>query len=91
MIFYNDKHRNISIGSKGKIIARFVDGKFETKNKIVIEKLKPLFRFGEGKGNKVKSKFLYYWNLKAKAEAMGINTHKMTKVDIETALIHLKK
>lgn len=91
MIFYNDKHPNISIISKGKRVARFVDGEFETKSKIVIEKLKPLFRFGEGKGNKVKAKYLQYWNLKAKAEALGIKTHMMKKVDIETALKHLKK
>ena len=91
MIFYNDKHPNISIISKGKRIARFVDGVFETNNKLVIEKLKPLFRFGEGKGNKVKAKYLKYWKLKAEAEARGIKTHMMKMKDIETALKHLKK
>lgn len=90
MIFYNDKHPNISIMSKGKRIARFIDGKFETDNKILIEKLKPHFRFGD-KGNKVKAKVLSYWELKLKAETLGIKTHMMKKVDIIKSLEHLKK
>ena len=90
MIFYNKKQPNSTVVNKGKRIARFVDGKFETNNKIVIEKLKKHFRFGD-EGNKVKAKILSYWDLKRKAEALGIKTHKMKKKDIITALEHLKK
>ena len=86
MIFYNDKQPNSTVVSKGKRIAHFVDGEFETKNKIIIDKLKKHFKFGDGKGNKVKAKVLSYWDLKLKAEAIGMKTYKMKKVDIIKAL-----
>ena len=86
MIFFNKKQPNSTVVSKGKRIAHFVDGKFETDNKIIIDKLKKHFKFGDGKGNKVKAKILNYWDLKQKAEAMGIKTHKMKKKDIIKAL-----
>ena len=88
MIFYNDRQPNSTVTSKGKRIAHFIDGKFETENPILIEKLKKHFRFGDG--NKVKAKVLSYWELKLKAEALGIKTHKMKRKDIEKALL-LKK
>ena len=88
MIFYNDKQPNSTVTSKGKRIAHFIDGEFETENPILIEKLKKHFRFGDG--NKVKAKVLSYWELKLKAEALGIKTHKMKRKDIEKALL-LKK
>ena len=88
MIFYNDKQPNSTVTSKGKRIAHFIDGKFETENPILIEKLKKHFRFGDG--NKVKAKVLSYWELKLKAEKLGIKTHKMKRKDIEEAL-RLKK
>ena len=91
MIFYNDKQPNSTVVSKGKRIAHFVDGEFETKNKIIIDKLKKHFKFGDGKGNKVKAKVLSYWELKLKAEAMGIKTHKMKRIDIEKALSEKNK
>ena len=90
MIFYNDKQPNSTVTSKGKRIAHFIDGEFETENPILIEKLKKHFKFGDGKGNKVKAKVLSYWELKLKAEKLGIKTHKMKKKDIEEAL-RLKK
>ena len=91
MIFYNDKQPDSTVVNKGKRIARFVDGKFKTDNKIIIEKLKKHFRFGDDKGNKVKAKVLSYWDLKLKAEAIGIKTNMMKRVDIEKALESLKK
>ena len=90
MIFYNDKQPNSTVTSKGKRIAHFVDGKFETENPTLIERLKKHFKFGDEKGNKVKAKVLSYWELKLKAEGLGIKTHKMKKKDIEEAL-RLKK
>lgn len=90
MIFYNDRQPDSTVVNKGKRIARFVDGKFKTNNKIIIEKLKKHFRFGD-EGNKVKAKVLSYWDLKLKAEAMRIKTHMMKRVDIEKALENLKK
>ena len=91
MIFFNDKQPNSTVTSKGKRIAHFKDGKFETENPILIEKLKKHFKFGDEKGNKVKAKVLGFYDLKLKAEALGIKTHKMTRVDIEEALENLKK
>lgn len=90
MIFFNNKRPNSTVVSRGKRIARFVDGKFETNNKILIEKLKKRYKFGDEKGNKVKAKVLGFYDLKLKAEALGIKTHKMKRVDIEKAL-NLKK
>ena len=90
MIFFNNKQPNSTIVSKGKRIAHFINGEFETENPILIEKLKKHFRFGDEKGNKVKAKVLSYWDLKLEAEALGIKTHKMKKKDIEEAL-RLKK
>ena len=89
MIFYNDKQPNSTVTSKGKRIAHFKDGKFETENPKLIEKMKKHFKFGD-EGNKVKAKVLSYWELKRKAEMLGIKTHKMKKKDIEEAL-RLKK
>lgn len=45
MIFYSVE-RNLVVNSKkaNKTIARFLDGKFETDNPVLIEKLKPHFR-----------------------------------------------
>jgi len=88
MIFFNDRQPDSTVTSKGKRIAHFIDGEFETENPILIEKLKKHFRFGDG--NKVKAKVLSYWELKLKAEALGIKTHKMKRKDIEKALL-LKK
>ena len=89
MIFYNDKQPNSTVTSKGKRIAHFRDGEFETENPKLIEKMKKHFKFGD-EGNKVKAKVLSYWELKRKAEMLGIKTHKMKKKDIEEAL-RLKK
>ena len=89
MKFYNDKQPNSTVTSKGKRIAHFKDGKFETENPKLIEKMKKHFKFGD-EGNKVKAKVLSYWELKRKAEMLGIKTHKMKKKDIEEAL-RLKK
>ena len=91
MIFYNDKQPNSTVTSKGKRIAHFIDGEFETENPTLIEKLKKHFKFGDGKGNKVKAKVLSYWELKLKAEKLGIKTHGLKRVDIEKALENLKK
>ena len=91
MIFYNNKQPNSTVTSKGKRIAHFVDGKFETENPILIEKLKKHFKFGDEKGNKVKAKVLSYWELKLKAEKLGIKTHRLKRADIEKALENLKK
>ena len=88
MIFFNDRQPDSTVTSKGKRIAHFIDGEFETENPILIEKLKKHFRFGDG--NKVKAKVLSYWELKLKAEKLGIKTHKMKRKDIEKALL-LKK
>jgi len=89
MIFYNNKQPNSTVTSKGKRIAHFKDGKFETENPILIEKMKKHFKFGDG--NKVKAKVLSYWELKLKAEALGIKTYRLKRVDIEKALENLKK
>ena len=85
MIFYNEKQPNSTVTSKGKRIAHFRNGEFETENPKLIEKLKKHFKFGD-EGNKVKAKVLSYWDLKRKAEAMRIKTHKMKKVDIIEAI-----
>ena len=90
MIFYNDKQPNSTVTSKGKRIAHFKDGKFETENPKLIEKLKKHFKFGD-EGNKVKAKVLNYWELKLKAEALGIKTYRLKRADIEKALENLKK
>ena len=89
MIFYNDRHPNSTIvshkrGKRPQRVARFVDGKFETKNEIVIEKLKKKFRFKESP--KVLTNIANFIKLRQKVAALGINTFGMKKKDLIKAL-----
>ena len=82
MIFYSNTP-DLVINSKktNKIICRFKDGKFETKDPILITKLKPYFR-----NDGIDHKSLDYWGLKKEAEKKGIETHKIKKADLIKAL-----
>jgi hypothetical protein len=91
LIFINERNPNSTIVSKksGKRIAHFVDGKFETKNPIIIEKLKKHFKFMESP--KVITPLIAFIKLRQEASEKGINTNRMKKKDIEKALEALKK
>ena len=91
MIFYNDRNPNsIAVSKKNrKAIARFVDGKFETKNEIIIEKLKRHFRFKESP--KVLTNIANFVKLRQKAAQRGINTFGMKKKDLIKALEESEK
>ena len=89
MIFYNDREPNSTIVSKknNKRICEFKDGKFETDNKTIIEKLKPHFRH---ESPKVMSGLAGFLKLKEKAIAKGIYEKGMKKKDLIKALEELK-
>ncbi|MBA7584092.1 hypothetical protein ES695_10610 [Candidatus Atribacteria bacterium 1244-E10-H5-B2] len=81
MIFYTDIP-NLVVNSKRakRIIARFdKNGKFETHNQVLIEKLKEHFRYEE-------SPLETFIRLKKEAVKKGINTHRMKKADLIKAL-----
>lgn len=80
MIFFSNTP-NLVVNSKktNKIICRFKDGKFETDDLILIEKLKTHFRHKE---NPVED----FNRLRKEAIKRGINTHKMKKADLINAL-----
>ena len=80
MIFYSVE-RDLVVNSKKtkKIICRFKDGKFETDDPVIIEKLKAHFRHKE---NPVET----FNKLRKEAIKKGINTFRMNKEDIIKAL-----
>ena len=81
MIFYNDRYPNSTVtNKKNHRMAHFVDGKFETKNEIIIEKLKPHFRFEESP--KVLSNIANFVKLRKEVAKLGINTNGMKKKDL---------
>ena len=82
MIFYNDKRPNSTVVSKGRRIAHFKDGKFETDNKRLIERLKPHYRFESN----VMSGLAKFLKLKKEAIEKGVYKKGMKKKDIEEAL-----
>lgn len=73
MIFYSVE-KDLVVNSKKtkKIIARFKDGKFETDDPILIEKLKPHFRHKE---NPVET----FNKLRKEAISKGIKVYRNTK------------
>jgi len=82
MIFYSvEKNLVVNSSKTKKIIARFKDGKFETKDPILITKLKPHF-----KNDGIDYKSLNYWKMRELAEKKGINYHKIKKADLIKAL-----
>jgi len=91
MIFYNDKRPDSTITSKKnhKRIAQFVEGKFETKNEIIIDKLKKRFRCEESP--KVLSNIANFIKLRQEVAKLGINTQGMKKKDLEKVLEEVKK
>lgn len=81
MIFFSvEKNLVVNSQKTNKIIARFKDGKFETKDPVLIVKLKPYFKYD----NKIEK--LDYWKLKEEAEKKGIKTYKTKKADLIKAL-----
>ena len=80
MIFYNDKQPNSTVISKSKRIAHFVDGKFETDNETIIERLKPHFRYEESP--RVVSGLAGFLKLKEKAIKQGVYKLGMKKKDL---------
>lgn len=73
MIFYSVQ-KDIVVNSKkaNKTIARFKDGKFETDNPILIEKLKPYFKHKE-------NRMATFNKLRKEAIKKGIKVHRGTK------------
>jgi len=80
MIFYC-KTPNLVVNSKkaNRIIARFKGRELETFNPILIEKLKPYFRYKE-------SPLEAFLRLKKEAVKKGINTNGMKQADLIKAL-----
>jgi len=80
MIFYSVE-RNLVVNSKktNKIVCRFKNGKFETDDPVLIERLKTHFKHKE---NPVEA----FNKLRREAIKKGINTHKMKKADLMKAL-----
>ena len=93
MIFFNNRHPNSTVvshrGKRPQRIARFVDGRFETKNEVVIEKLKKHFRYEESP--KVLTNIAHFLKLRKKVAALGINTFGMKKKDLIKALEESEK
>jgi len=73
MIFYS-VHKDIVVNSKktNKVICRFKDGKFETDDPILIEKLKERFRYKE-------NLIADFNRLRKEAIKKGIKVHRKTK------------
>lgn len=73
MLFFSVE-RNLVVNSNrtNKIIARFKDGKFETDDPILIEKLKPRFRHKE-------NRIADFNRLRKEAIKKGIKIHRKTK------------
>ena len=85
MIFYSVQ-KDIVVNSKkaNKTIARFKDGKFETDNPVLIEKLKPHFKHKE-------NRIATFNKLKQEAIKKGIKIHRKTKkADLIKALEGVK-
>jgi len=81
MIFYTNTPC-LAVNSKraNKTIARFdKNGKFETNNPVIIEKMKQHFRYEE-------SPLEAFIRLKKEAVKKGINTNRMKKTDLIKAL-----
>jgi len=72
MLFFNKVEPDLVINSKKthRIIARFKDGRFETEDPILIEKLKPYFRHREKAKSKKKGKTFEQMYGKKKARKM---------------------
>lgn len=85
MIFYSVE-RNLVVNSKktNKIIARFKDGKFKTKDPVVIERLKPIFKHTDKE--KVDYTKFRYMKLKSMAAKKKLYKVGMKRFDIITAL-----
>jgi hypothetical protein len=79
MIFFNKSEPGLVINSKKtkKIIARFKNGKFETDDLVLIDKLKPYFRHRVKVENKRKGKTFeeIYGKKKAKKMKLGMSRH----------------
>ena len=85
MIFYSIQ-KDIVVNSKkaNKTIARFKDGKFETDDPVLIEKLKPHFKHKE-------NRMATFNNLRKEAIKKGIKIHRKTKkADLIKALEGVK-
>ena len=83
--FFNKKRPHSTIVSrKHRRIAHFKDGKFETDNPIIIEKLKKRFKWKESP--KIMSGLAVYMKLKRKAIEKGIFKKGMKKADLIEAL-----
>ena len=73
MLFFSVE-RNLVVNSKktNKIICRFEDGKFETDDPILIEKLKPCFKHKE-------NRIADFNKLRKEVLKRGIKVHRKTK------------
>jgi len=73
MIFYSVE-RNLVVNSKktNKIVCRFKNGKFETDDPVLIEKLKGHFRYKE-------NPVAVFNKLRKEAIGKGIKVHRKTK------------
>lgn len=83
---------------ENKVLCSFVNGKYETEDSIIINKLKELnFVFDDIDSIKIENKndvdyeSLEYKDLKKVAKEKGINTYKMDKPEIIKALNELMK
>jgi hypothetical protein len=87
MIFYSVE-KNLVVNSKktNKIICRFKDGRYETNDPILIEKLKEHFRYS----NNPTVHFLDFVKLRKEAASKGINTFHKSKPEIMKALEELE-
>ena len=85
MIFYNENPPDLVVNSKKakRTIAQFKDGKFETDDPVLIEKLKPHFRHEE-------NRIADFNKLRKEAIGKGINTNRMKKADLIKALEGVK-
>lgn len=83
--FFNKKRPHSTIVSrKHRRIAHFKDGKFETDNPIIIEKLKKRFKWKESP--KVISGLVAYMKLRKEAIKKGVYKKGMKKADLIKAL-----
>jgi len=85
MIFYS-RIENLVVNSKrkNKTICRFKNGKFETDNPVLIEKLKPHFRHKE-------NRIADFNKLRKEVLKKGIKVHRKTKkADLIKALEGVK-
>jgi len=88
MKFFSKNKDTLSVISKKKRIALFVNGVFKTENPDIIERLKLHFKHEESP--KVVSNLVNFLKLKKEAIDKGVYKRGMKKKDIEEILLNLK-